>query len=493
MMVVLVGFGAFVVDVGRIYFAQRQLQNAVDASALSAAQNMPDVYKGFNTVPNFDGVAPSKNALFGYGVTAEGPVVTFQCSPNAPGYDPDTNSCPADASPEDQPATEALSASRAARSHPSPAGVGCNAVTVSETATVKSTLAGIFGFSGFTHHGERDGQRSPAGIGPDPAQRRGHPRHDALDGRAAGRSSLRERGHRHQSATAFPTGSTAPRPACERSSPASSPCNGTCTGNVPNPGNALGANVTDPLDEVGLVTFPALSNVANRPDEIDCTRPQLSRTTTCSTRLRIRRRRSRSPATTSSASRATTGPRTTRRPRSTRAPTSSRACTGASAPGGNYPGGDYYGLKDVGQQSTYLAGALAEAQYQLAHAPPRASGPTPVNVIIVLSDGQLNQVTFANGGHDNNPCASAAAAATAAKGTGTLIYSIAYDSTQNCTDNSGTYHNVRGLTLMQNIATPNTQTQTYFYNQPAYGDLTDIFTQISQALAQINTRLIANP
>src|SRR5262249_1282735 len=113
----------------------------------------------------------------------------------------------------------------------------------------------------------------------------------------------------------------------------------------------------------------------------------------------------------------------------------------SQCPGGNYPGGDYYGLKDTGQQTTYLAGALAEAQYQLAHAPARASGGAPVNVIIVLSDGQLNQVTFANNGHDNNPCASANAAATAAKGTGTLIFSIAYDSTQNCTDNSGTYRN----------------------------------------------------
>ena len=114
-------------------------------------------------------------------------------------------------------------------------------------------------------------------------------------------------------------------------------------------------------------------------------------------------------------------------------------------------------------------------------------------MIIVLSDGQLNHVTFANGGNDNNPCASADAAATAAKGTGTLIFSIAYDSTLDCTDTSGAYHNVLGLTLMQHIATPNTQTQTYFYNQPAYGDLTDIFSQIAQQLAQINTRLIANP
>ena len=147
MMVVLIGFAALVVDVGRVYLAQRQLQNAVDASALSAAQNMPLVYTGFNTVPNFDGISPSKNALFGYGVTADGPLVTFECSPNAPGYDPTTNSCPADASPEDQP--DNLCQPVGAQP-PVPAGVGCNAVTVSETATVKSTLAGIFGIPSFT-------------------------------------------------------------------------------------------------------------------------------------------------------------------------------------------------------------------------------------------------------------------------------------------------------------------------------------------------------
>ncbi len=118
MMVVLVGFAALVVDVGRIYLAQRQLQNAVDASALSVAQNMPDDFAGYSTVPYFDGVAPSKNALFGYGVTAEDPVVTFQCSPNAPGYDPNTNSCPADASPEDQPTTSASRATRSRRHRP---------------------------------------------------------------------------------------------------------------------------------------------------------------------------------------------------------------------------------------------------------------------------------------------------------------------------------------------------------------------------------------
>ncbi len=77
---------------------------------------------------------------------------------------------------------------------------------------------------------------------------------------------------------------------------------------------------------------------------------------------------------------------------------------------------------------------------------------------------------------------------------GTLIYSIAYDSTQNCTDNSGALpQRARPHAHAETSRRRTPQTDTYFYNQPAYGDLTDIFTQISQALAQINTRLIPSP
>ena len=271
MMVVLVGFGALVVDVGRIYFAQRQLQNAVDASALSAAQNMPDVYKGFNTVQNFDGVAPSKNALFGYGVTAGGPVVTFRCSPNAPGYDPATSSCPADASAEDQPANGGTLCQPAGAQPPVPVGVGCNAVTVSETADVKSTLAGIFGFSDFTIKANATASAPQTGSTPTPLNVEvildttpsmggppdGQPCRSAVTG--INRPSV-------------PYGIDCAKAGVRALLSGLDPCNGTCAGNVPNPGNALGANVTDPLDEVGLVTFPALSNPANRTDEINCTR-----------------------------------------------------------------------------------------------------------------------------------------------------------------------------------------------------------------------------
>ena len=44
-LVVLLGFVGLVVDVGRAYLAQRQLQQAVDAAALAAGQTLPNSTK----------------------------------------------------------------------------------------------------------------------------------------------------------------------------------------------------------------------------------------------------------------------------------------------------------------------------------------------------------------------------------------------------------------------------------------------------------------
>jgi Flp pilus assembly protein TadG len=166
MMVVLIGFAALVVDVGRVYLAQRQLQNAVDSTAVAVAQNMPDDYAGWcqsagssasidcaSLTPappalGYGGATGARNALYGYGVAANNPTVTFICSPNGPNYKagaspPATATCPADSSPQD------AGALCNPGSMPNPPPNGCNAVTVSESATVKTTLAGIFGFSHF--------------------------------------------------------------------------------------------------------------------------------------------------------------------------------------------------------------------------------------------------------------------------------------------------------------------------------------------------------
>ena len=139
-----------------------------------------------------------------------------------------------------------------------------------------------------------------------------------------------------------------------------------------------------------------------------------------------------------------------------------------TGPPGQYPGGDYYGLKVVGGQGSYLAGAISQAKYALDH----ASRPGAQSVIIVLSDGVLNSPKSWT---DNTPCNTANNAATAAKNDGILIYSIAYDSSGNCSDTTGTFHNATGITLMTHIASSSST----FINQPNPGALTDIFTHIA--------------
>ena len=41
-LVILLGFAGLVIDIGRVYVAQRELQQAVDAAALAAGQDLPD-------------------------------------------------------------------------------------------------------------------------------------------------------------------------------------------------------------------------------------------------------------------------------------------------------------------------------------------------------------------------------------------------------------------------------------------------------------------
>jgi Tfp pilus assembly protein PilX len=146
-----------------------------------------------------------------------------------------------------------------------------------------------------------------------------------------------------------------------------------------------------------------------------------------------------------------------------------------NAPGGVYPGGNYYGLKVIGGQGSYLAGAITEAQYVLDNSG-RAGA---VNVIIVLSDGALNSP---HSWVDNTPCNTANNAATTAKSDGILIYSIGYDTSGgSCTDTSGTFHGASGATLMQSIASSSST----FFNQPTAGDLTTTFTHIAGDLGRL--------
>src|SRR5690242_20706070 len=61
-LVVLLGFAGLVLDIGRTYVAQRQLQQAVDASALAAAQDLPDASTATTTANSYSALAGKKNS-----------------------------------------------------------------------------------------------------------------------------------------------------------------------------------------------------------------------------------------------------------------------------------------------------------------------------------------------------------------------------------------------------------------------------------------------
>src|ERR1700678_519871 len=68
-----------VIDVSRVYLAQQQLQDAVNAAAAAAGQQMPNDYTAYSQAVAYSGLPGEKNALFGYDVTnpTTGLTVTF--------------------------------------------------------------------------------------------------------------------------------------------------------------------------------------------------------------------------------------------------------------------------------------------------------------------------------------------------------------------------------------------------------------------------------
>ena len=144
----------------------------------------------------------------------------------------------------------------------------------------------------------------------------------------------------------------------------------------------LGANVAYPTDEVGLLVFPAikvLSPASSTPvgDEVDCksndsfsdTYPQWTPTRTTPGRPTA----GFPVATTTSAtkpwrSQVTIGPRSQHHPNSTTSKLVEAVDWGQCS-GSTYPGDDYYGLKVIGGQGSYLAGAITEAQHSSTRTP----------------------------------------------------------------------------------------------------------------------------
>jgi hypothetical protein len=464
-LVVLIGCAALVFDVGRVYVAQQQLQAAVNSAALAAGENLPNATNAYNAAVSYSGATGDKNAFSGSGVTVAAPTVTFECASHAPNYT--SGACPTDTSNKNCRPTGAQA--------PTPSGATtCNAIKISETATVQNTFGSLF-FPSFTVSSSTTAAARGGVV---------HPLHVEV--------ILDNTGSMSSSCSGTVTGISSPEKIdCAKAgvralAQALWPCNssaGLCGTATANSGGQLGANVANPVDEVGVMVFPAMTG--NPPSatilnkEVDCNSGS-SFSTTYPTYT---------PYTYPSAiplgdqylGYQAVGLSSDYRPsvaNTTLSATTSQlveAVDWGQCSGGTYPGGDYYGLKDIGGQGSYLAGAITEAQHLL-----NVNAKTGVtNAIIVLSDGQLNNPkTFT----DNNPCNSAVGAATQAKAAGTVMYAIAYGSNgTQCPDSNYSYTD---LQTMQGIAT---SSQTFF-NQPTSGGLTAAFQQVATDLT--DSRLI---
>lgn len=88
-MVMLLVMAALVVDIGKAYLVQRQLQAGVDAAALAGAQHLPVASEATQVAQEYGPMAGSKNeVLTGSNVTS---TVTMRCVQSAPGCQPTLN------------------------------------------------------------------------------------------------------------------------------------------------------------------------------------------------------------------------------------------------------------------------------------------------------------------------------------------------------------------------------------------------------------------
>ncbi len=148
---------------------------------------------------------------------------------------------------------------------------------------------------------------------------------------------------------------------------------------------------------------------------------------------------------------------------------------------GSWPGGGFYGLKVIGGAGSYLAGAITEAQYLLAE----NAQPGVENVIIVVSDGGMNEPSFSGGGSDSAPCGNAVYAAQQATAAGTTVYAIDYGSSGVSCPDTAASDNGNGISgrskndwwVMQNIAS---SSKDYIV---AGDDLTTAFQQAAESLS----------
>lgn len=217
-LVVLCGFAGLVIDVGRVYVAQRELQQAVDAAALAAAQDLPTTAAANSDVTTYSALAGSKNANTKM-MTAATPSVTYKClTSTGITCQTGTGQC------------------------------SCNAIQVSESATVNTTFLHVLGLTSFTSVSSTSTASMHGGTP--------HPLDIAvvLDTTASMNSSCTN------NVSGISSGNSTKLDCAKEGVRALLSTLDPCSPTLSSCGSVTNGNVANALDEVSLFTFPGITS-----------------------------------------------------------------------------------------------------------------------------------------------------------------------------------------------------------------------------------------
>jgi Flp pilus assembly protein TadG len=408
-LLVLIGFGGIVVDLGYLFYAHRALQTATDMAALAGAQDI-NVGSGGTataTATAYSAVAGQKNA--NSNITAA----------MASGY----------------PLLRCLTSTGISCSGPDSA----NAIVVQEQADVPLFFARVLGFNSWqitatATAGARGGQVLPLDV------------MVILDTTASMNNA--DTSCSISGATRLDCALAGVRTLLSGLWP--------CAQNLSNCGAVTSGNVANPVDEVGLMVFPGVTNASQLAYEYDCS--------------------SSAPAIATYAA----SPVYQIVPLSSEYRSSDTAAlnTGSNlvkaARGG--ASGCAQGLAAVGGMGTYYADAITAAQTTLT-----TSGRADTQkVIILLSDGDANaNSSKMPAGKTTNQCHEAITAAQAATAAGTWVYSVAYGASTSgsCSTDSPA---ISACSTMQQIASDSSK----FFSDTTGG--TSSCTSAAHSISDLN-------
>jgi Flp pilus assembly protein TadG len=462
MMILFLGMGAFVLDIGHAFFCYRELQGAVDAAALAGAQNLKAASPAA-VVAQYDAESGGYNTNSNLSINGANSVSMVSGYPKYACLQPPTT--------------------QAACQGPEAA----NAIQVKEQAVVPTFFARVFGISQMTV----SAVATSAIVGA-----KNQPNNIAiiLDTTASMKSV---------DSNCTSSGGSASRIVCAEQGVSVllqnlSPCNTALGCGTVSPQGAA----QYPLDSVAIFTFPNVT-ADTASNDYNCSGsnpsiPVYSLPTISSSTY--------APGTANGTATYQVTPFMSdykSGDSGTSLDTASDLSMAVGA-GISSSGSSCAGMQAPGGDGTYYAGVIYAAQAALTAqaATETAADPSliPVNIMIILTDGEANASSskiaaktaggtaiatsnsWPTGGGatssvTNYPspfdqCQQAVAAANYAKSQGTQIYSIAYGSeSSGCTtDSSGPQPNITPCQVMAQMASPNvvnssgTTTKAYFYS-----------------------------